>query len=91
MTISIHKDDILYEITEMIKDREVQFAHFVKTEQMSKDVARKRYNAMRRAKEIVTQYYKRIEEDMKHTPKLRSNSLFEFDLKRIFDNPYLPH
>lgn len=70
MTVSIHKDEILYEITEMIKDREGQFGHMVRSGQMTKEVARKRYNAMQRAKAIVIQYYKRVEEDMQLTDEL---------------------
>lgn len=62
--------DIISELSSIILEKQAQYASAVKSESMSKEEARKKYDALIRAREIVNQYYKRIEEDIKLTDEL---------------------
>lgn len=73
----VTKSQIISELDLVIKERQTLFSELVANETISKVDARSRYDALIRAKEIVSQYYKRIEEDMKLTDELNKPEILQ--------------
>ena len=64
------KNDIISELSFWITEAQTRFSAQVKDGTMDAKEARKRFDCLIRAREIVSQYYKRVEEDMKLTDEL---------------------
>lgn len=71
------KEEILTELGSSLIDKQQLFINKIAAGEMTKEEARRRYNCLERAKNIVLRFYQRVEEDLKLTDELNKPEILK--------------